>query len=332
MFLKIYHYIFILTLIFGTIVAISSNSWFTSWVGLEINLIRIIPLILLRLKKPLTEAAIKYFIVQAIASLMLILSTIVRFSQIKSITLEINEVLIILALTIKAGMAPIQVWFPQVIRLLEWPQCFIMFRWQKIAPLFLISSLSISLLVIVISLSALVGALGGLNQINIKTLLTYSSISHSSWILTSLLLRIKTWIIYFLIYTVLNIRIIKTLNESQLISKLNELNKWKAEKIEKYLFLINILSLGGLPPLLGFTGKLIVVILLIKRSFYFLIIFLVSRSLISIYFYLRVVYSTIMIKSSLFFKMSYYNHYNNKMWNTSTILLNILIPAIVLTF
>lgn len=332
MFLKIYHYIFILTLILGTTVAISSNSWFTSWVGLEINLIRIIPLILLRLKKPLTEAAIKYFIVQAIASLMLILSTIIRFSQIKSVTLEINEALIILALTIKAGIAPIQVWFPQVIRLLEWPQCFIMFRWQKIAPLLLISNLNVNLLIIVISLSALAGALGGLNQINIKTLLTYSSISHSSWILTSLLLRIKTWIIYFLIYTVLNIRIIKTLNENQLINKLNELNKWKTESIEKYLFIINILRLGGLPPLLGFTGKLIVVILLIKRSFYYLIIFLITRSLISIYFYLRIVYSAIIIKSSLFFKISYYSQYNNKIWNTSSILLNVLTPAMIITF
>jgi NADH:ubiquinone oxidoreductase subunit 2 (subunit N) len=59
---------FAFILILGTLLAVSSTSWFPAWLGLEINLLRIIPLIFCNSKNQINEAAIKYFIIQAFAS------------------------------------------------------------------------------------------------------------------------------------------------------------------------------------------------------------------------------------------------------------------------
>lgn len=332
MFIKNYNYVFLITLIIGTVIAISSNSWFTRWLGLEINLIRIIPLILINLNKNLTEAAIKYFMVQAMASLLLIFSSVIGFMLTKNILIEINELLISSALIIKAGLAPLQFWFPQVVSLLQWSQCFIIFTWQKIAPIYLLNNFSLLILFTVIIFSAIVGILGGLNQVNLKILLTYSSISHSAWILSSLLISIKVWILYFFIYSSLNYSIIKIINENQINKSINEINKWNNETTEKFFLFLRILRLRGLPPLLGFAGKLLVVIMLIQIKFYILILFLISSSLVSTYFYLRIIYSSLIFKR-YYIKLVFKNKlFNNKLWNALILIINFLLPIILLFF
>lgn len=330
MFYKNYNYIFISTLIIGTIIAISSNSWFTRWLGLEINLIRIIPLILINLNKNLTESAIKYFIVQAIASLLLIFSSVIIFLTTKRLIIEINELLISIALLIKAGIAPLQFWFPQVISLLHWSQCFIIFTWQKIAPIYLINSFNITILIVAIIASAVVGILGGLNQTNLKILLTYSSISHSAWIISSLIISVKTWMLYFLIYSSLNYSIIKIINENQINNSINELNKRNNETMEKFFFFIRILRLRGLPPLLGFAGKLLVVILLMEIKFYLVILFLIISSLVSTYFYIRLIYSSLIFKSYFLNTIAKNKIFRNKISNAIILIINFLLPIILL--
>jgi NADH-ubiquinone oxidoreductase chain 2 len=98
-----------------TLVAISANSWFTAWLALEINLISIIPLILNKLRPNFTEAAIKYFLAQALASIFLIFPAIILFANKDRINLEVSEALLATALALKAGIAPLHFWFPQVI-------------------------------------------------------------------------------------------------------------------------------------------------------------------------------------------------------------------------
>src|ERR1700678_2903927 len=92
-------------LFIGTTVAVSANSWLTCWLGLEINLIRMIPLILNKLIFNLTEAAIKYFIVQTMASIIFIVRTVFSINFLSFNYLSIAELLIISALIIKAGIA-----------------------------------------------------------------------------------------------------------------------------------------------------------------------------------------------------------------------------------
>ncbi len=290
MFFKNYQIIFIFTLITGTIIAISANSWFTSWLGLEINLISIIPLILSELNTKITEASIKYFLSQAIASILLIFGVRVKFLTQEFLNLETLEIILISALLLKAGLAPFHFWFPQVRIALNWLQCILIFTWQKIAPLILLTSMRLKTTLTARAFSALVGALGGLNQKNIKLILTYSSISHRAWIIVACVSNFKAWIIYFIIYTFLSLSIIIFLFLNQIYT-INNIYSNEDSFFNKRILSLNLLSLGGLPPLLGFSAKLRIIIISLKLNFLIIFIPLVIRSLISLFFYFRVIYS-----------------------------------------
>jgi len=185
---------------------------------------------------------------------------------------------------------PLHFWFPEIVDKLNWIQCFLLFSWQKVAPLLLIAAISIPKTIATATIAVLVGALGGLNLSNVKPLIAYSSISHRGWVLTASILSLATWCNYFLIYCLLSYRIIFLLNKAPL-KKISELTQWKETFINKIIFIFNILSLGGLPPFLGFVAKLSVLSLLLSTNYNLLIFIFVIASLLSLYFYLRLTYS-----------------------------------------
>jgi len=321
--------LFILTLIRGTLICVSSRSWFTAWLGLEINLISIIPLILIKLRKENTETSIKYFLSQAFASLILILRVITNFTSNEIINLESSEFFLMTAIIIKLGAVPFHLWFPQVIELTEWPQCLILFTWQKIAPFVLLSCVIRKILLIFRFISALIGGIRGINQTKIKLILTYSSISHLGWMIAASYLRINFWTIYFIVYSILSFIIINRLIKSSKINFITEINIWRISKRTKIFFIINILSLGGLPPLLGFIRKLLVIKLIIQFKIIFLIVTLVLSSLISLYFYCRVIYAAIIINSDKTI-LNIMKSKINPLFITLSISINILIPLFML--
>lgn len=300
MFFKAHQLIFLVVLLTGSIISLSANSWFTVWLGLEINLIRIIPLILIKLNPRITESAIKYFLAQAIASILIIFSVTLNFFFYNVITLDLVELLLITAVSIKLGAAPFHFWFPQVTIGLNWPQNILIFTWQKIAPFFVIIALASKYLIIISIISAIVGALGGFNQLVIKLTITYSSISHTGWMLSASLLSERFWLSYFFIYSVLSITIIHFFTKNS-ISKINQIFSCSDSALNKYVTAINILSLGGLPPLMGFVAKLSVIVILIKKRMLVMFIILITASLVSLFFYVRIIYSSI-IRSSKKFK------------------------------
>lgn len=291
MFFKNYQLIFIFSLTIGTILAISSNSWITSWLGLEINLIRLIPLILRELNFKSTEAAIKYFLIQAIASIIIVAAATLQFIYRGGYTFEALNSIIFLALAIKTGIAPFHAWFPQVIEWIPWSKCFIILTWQKIAPFILMSRfLSLPIICILIMTSSFIGAAGGLNQSNRKIILTYSSIAHSSWILVITSLSIKLWAFYFRVYTITLIPIVLVFYYFN-STNLTEIYNSKISLFIKLATSSLILSLGGLPPFLGFSRKLTALIIgiIILPSFIFII--LISSSLVSLFFYLKLFFN-----------------------------------------
>lgn len=329
MFIKNFHLTFLRFLIIGTLIAISANSWFTSWLGLEINLISIIPLILNKTSSRLSEASIKYFLAQAIASIILIFIFSLNFFRKERIELEIIEIFIMFSLALKAGLAPFHYWFPQVINSLIWPQCTILFTWQKIAPLILICSISTILAITLRIISTVVGALGGFNQIFIKIILTYSSISHRGWIIIACLFNFNSWAQYFFIYCLISISIIIFfyLNQAE---KTSEIVTSQDSEINKNILFINILSLGGLPPLLGFSAKINIIIITLKFFSFIILIPLIVSSLISLFFYLRVVYSAMFFKNKKNIIINQKNKTNSLLF-TFRALGNILAPVIFLT-
>nr|WKU83760.1 NADH dehydrogenase subunit 2 [Argyra sp.] len=292
--------LFLLILILGSLITASSNSWLGAWMGLEINLMSFIPLMndINNLKS--SEASLKYFLTQAIASSILLFSVIMfmlKFNMNFQFIINNNVNLMILtALLLKTGAAPFHFWFPEVMEGLSWINALILMTWQKIAPLILISYLPPStFLFIIILITITVGSLGGLNQTSLRKLLTFSSINHLGWIFSGMLISDSIWMIYFLFYSFLSITIVIMLNSMKIFSFNQLFSMNSSTKYFKIISMINLLSMGGLPPFLGFLPKWMVIQQLSNNGQMFLTFMLIMASLITLFFYLRMSFSAFMI-------------------------------------
>ncbi len=288
----------LLTLVGGTLISISSNSWLGVWMGLEINLLSFIPLISTAKNVFTREASLKYFLIQALASSTLLFLVIIKTisENIPIFTDSLSSFLIVIPLLLKSGVGPFHWWFPRVMEGLNWINCFILITVQKIAPLVLTSYLfRINLIRIIFILrTVIIGALGGFNQISTRKILTYSSINHLGWMLTAILLGKNIWLIYFAIYTILTLTIILTLNKHK-ISFINQLTSINHKTETKFIVLSLLLSIGGLPPFLGFFPKWVVIQPIILNNITLTGIMLVLTSLVTLYYYLRICYLTFLV-------------------------------------
>nr|AGX31548.1 NADH dehydrogenase subunit 2 [Notochthamalus scabrosus] len=283
-------FIYSFFLVSGTMISISSSSLFGMWLGLEINLMSFIPLIInLESNKKSSEAAIKYFLVQAIASALVIFSTFVYFLYSGSIISSKLNLVVSIALATKLGMAPFHFWFPEVLEGLNWVNSLILLTWQKISPLVILSLFfhSSTLLILAI-ISALTGAITGLSQTSLRKILAYSSISHLGWMSSIMLMNSSLWLDYFSIYALTSFIVclafwMFNLNYFTQLTVLQDLKK-------KFIVFVNLLSLGGLPPLLGFFPKWTAMFVLSENIP--LLSVLIFSSLITLYFYTRLCFST----------------------------------------
>lgn len=215
---------------------------------------------------------------------------------------------IISSLILKRGIAPFHFWFPNVIEGLNWINAFILLTWQKIAPLILLSYLILNYLFIPIILSIIVGSLGGLNQTSLRKIIAYSSINHLGWIGAAIISRDILWFNYFLFYSFLSITLIYFFNINKLffINQIYSIFNYSNEL--KLILFLNFLSLGGLPPFLGFFPKWRVIQILTDINQLFLISTIVVLTLITLYYYIRICYARFII-----------NYYENK-WNIKHII------------
>nr|YP_010238571.1 NADH dehydrogenase subunit 2 [Cephenemyia stimulator]QTE20628.1 NADH dehydrogenase subunit 2 [Cephenemyia stimulator] len=299
--------LFFSILLMGTLISISANSWLGAWMGLEINLLSFIPLMSDN-KLMSTEASLKYFLTQALASSVLLFAVIMFLLNlnIKNSTL-FTESMIFSSLLLKSGSAPFHFWFPNVMEGLSWFNSLILMTWQKIAPMMLMSYIILKPLIMVsIIFSSLIGALGGLNQTSLRKLMAYSSINHLSWMLMAMFNNNLLWITYFIFYTFLTFTMIYLFNLFK-ISHINQLFSLPFySKIMKFFIFINLLSLGGLPPFLGFLPKWLVIQSLTMNNQMTILSFMVFMTLITLYFYMRLTYSAFML-----------NYYENNWLNYS---------------
>nr|AVN67445.1 NADH dehydrogenase subunit 2 [Gyna caffrorum] len=305
--------LFLFTLLSGLMITISSNSWLSAWLGLEINLLSFIPMMSNNENIYTTEATLKYFLIQALASLTL-LFIIISKSMIESmftlINISFKDILLMSPLLMKTGAAPLHWWFPSVMEGLSWSNCFILLTIQKIAPLILISySIEFTFFSSFIILACVImGAIGGYNQISIRKILTYSSINHLGWMLAAMLIGENIWMIYFMIYSLLTLAIIFIIFPIQ-ISFINQSIPLNSDnKIIKFLLFTSLLSLGGLPPFLGFFPKWIIIQFMAMNWSLTMVSIMVIMSLITLYYYLRVSYTSFIILSS---ELNWMN-FNNK--------------------
>lgn len=199
------------------------------------------------------------------------------------------------ALIIKIGAAPLHFWFPEVVEGLRWFSCSLLLTWQKLAPIvitLIIINIS-SLIYISIISSSIIGRVIGINQNSIRKILAYSSINHTAWILVAIAHR-KLWTIYFLIYCLINLRLTFVIWKINCF-KINQLSILSMNPIKKLSMVIIFLSLAGLPPLIGFLPKWILIYWIRNNQEIFLITILIITTLIIIYVYFRIIFSSIII-------------------------------------
>lgn len=306
--------LFFFTIIIRRLFSISSLSFINIWIGIEINLISFIPLIINNSNSLSSERIIKYFLIQSLRSANFLLSAIILislnkwFSQFNWFNFIIYFIINI-SLLMKIGAAPLHFWFPKTIKGLNWINCLILRTWQKIIPIIILSYCYITIVInFFIILRVILGRLIGFNQTSLQLILAYSSISHIGWILTSMIININLWLIYFLIYRFLNSILIIIFNFIK-IFHLIQIFSSKFYSYLNYFIFLNLLSLGGLPPFLGFLPKWLTINFLISNKFYFINFILVITSLINLFFYLRIIYSFLIIN---YFEIKFNKIFLNK--------------------
>nr|AKC35096.1 NADH dehydrogenase subunit 2 [Sepioteuthis lessoniana] len=297
------NFLFFLIMFMGTLFSLSSSHWLTMWMGLELNLMGFLPLINIKGKILEAEASIKYFIIQSMSSSVLIISSIIMYflnmSWYSMFTNTILSTFIMMALIMKLGGAPLHFWLPSITKQMSWLILFMVLTWQKIAPLFMLTLLNTNLapLMLISITSTILGSLMALNQTNLQLIMTYSSISHLGWMLSMIIMNSTLTIMYFSIYIIISLPLFNKLsnttgNQLFMLSQIN-----KKDTLDT-IFLI--LSLAGLPPLLGFMSKLTILISLISMKMMMVSMMLLLGTLISLYFYLNMSLM-LMIKSYLMF-------------------------------
>nr|AEW48056.1 NADH dehydrogenase subunit 2 [Stegana singularis] len=290
---------FLIIMMIGSMITITSTSWLSAWMGLEINLLSFIPLMSDNNNLMSTEASLKYFLIQALASTVLLFSIILMMMK-NNINYEINlsyiSMISLSSLLLKSGAAPFHFWFPNIMDELSWMNCLLLMTWQKIAPLMLISYVNIkNMLYISIIMSVIVGSLGGLNQSSLRKLMAFSSINHLGWMLTALNSNENIWMIYFLMYSFLSFSLTFMFDNFKIFHFNQMFSLFFYSKILKFILFFNFLSLGGLPPFLGFLPKWIIIQQISFNNEYFIMMILMMSTLITLFFYLRICYSAFML-------------------------------------
>nr|AJW76407.1 NADH dehydrogenase subunit 2 [Chorotypus fenestratus] len=293
--------LFLSVMLMGTSLALSSNSWLGIWMGLEINMISFIPLLKSK-NLNVNETSIKYFMVQAIASTMLLFS--IMMIQSKSFMNNgMNEIMLYIimsSLFMKLGAAPFHFWLPEVMGTASWMNCLILMTWQKIAPLSVLSlcmknSLFICMIII---MSIMMGGLCGINQMSMRQILAYSSMSHIGWMISAMMMKEELWELYFLIYSVMSINVVWMLYTNKMYSINQMFNSVSINKINKLIVMMVLLSLGGLPPFIGFMPKWMVIQSMINEKLTFMITSMIMITTISLYYYLRMMFSMLVLTTT----------------------------------
>jgi len=321
---KIEYPIIILSSTLGMILMISSYDLIIFYLGLELQSLCLY--ILAAFKKDeerSTEAGLKYFVLSALASGLLLYGCSLIYGFTGSTNFEVIStnlsdantgavfgiVFIIVGLAFKISVVPFHMWTPDVyegsptsvtsffalvpkiaaltvlIRFLYVPFINIIDQWQTI-----IIFLSIA--------SMILGAVAAIGQNNIKRLMAYSSIGHMGYALAGLATGtnggIQSTIIYLTIYLVMSLGafgcIFMMKREKIFYENINELSGLsKNHPMIALSFLIILFSLAGIPPLAGFFAKFYVFMAVIEVKMYALAIIGLVTTVISAFYYLRII-------------------------------------------
>ena len=316
--------IIILLSILGMFFMVSSNDIILFYLGLELQSLSLYILASIdRDNLRSSESGIKYFVLSALSSGLLLYgcSLLYGFTGSTNFDLIADQlikdntgavfamVFVLVGLAFKVSAVPFHMWTPDVyegaptsitsyfavvpkvaglavlIKFMFIPFSNILSEWQ--------------LIIIFISIASMIlGAVAAIIQKNIKRLLAYSSIGHVGYALagvaTGVISGYESSIIYISIYVVMNIGAFSCLyllkkdgEYRENISDLSGLSK--KQPLLAISFLIILFSLAGIPPLAGFFAKFYVFTAVIEQKMYALAIIGLLTTVISAFYYLRII-------------------------------------------
>ena len=316
--------IIILISILGMFFMVSSNDLIIFYLGLELQSLSLYILSAIdRDNTRSTEAGIKYFILSALSSGLLLYGCSLLYGFTGSTNFDLIEqglsientgaifamVFILVGLAFKISVVPFHMWTPDVyegsptsvtsffavvpkvaglavlIRFMEIPFKNILVEWQAI-----IIFLSIA--------SMILGAVAAIGQKNIKRLMAYSSIGHMGYALagvaTGVVSGYSSSIFYICIYVVMNIGAFGCIYLMRVDGKYKEEIEdlsgiSKKHPLLAVSFLIILFSLAGIPPLGGFFAKFYIFMSVIENEMYSLAIIGLLSTVISAFYYLKII-------------------------------------------
>ena len=247
------------------------------------------------------ESSLNYFLIQSFSSSVFIFSFCfnILFSIIDILFFfNIFIFIMVSSLIIKLGIAPFHFWFPNVSSNISWEINLILITWQKITPIFIIILIGLEidlLIILLIIISSFVGSIGIINEFSLRKLISYSSINHLSWLVRCIVLNYNIWLLYFLIYSFLNFCIIYFIKNFQIYYLSQLYSKFRFISY-KLFFIFPILSIGGLPPFLGFLPKLILIYTIVYNQYTLLLIFLIFIRLFALFVYLNISFRILFLR------------------------------------
>nr|QWY23936.1 NADH dehydrogenase subunit 2 [Equus sp.]QWY24092.1 NADH dehydrogenase subunit 2 [Equus sp.]QWY24157.1 NADH dehydrogenase subunit 2 [Equus sp.]QWY24170.1 NADH dehydrogenase subunit 2 [Equus sp.]QWY24183.1 NADH dehydrogenase subunit 2 [Equus sp.] len=291
----------LMTVLLGTMIVMMSSHWLMIWIGFEMNLLAIIPILMKKYNPRTMEASTKYFLTQATASMLLMMAIIINLmhSGQWTITKVFNptaSIIMTSALAMKLGLTPFHFWVPEVTQGISLTSGLILLTWQKLAPMSILyqisPSINLNILLTMAVLSILVGGWGGLNQTQLRKIMAYSSIAHMGWMTAVLAYNPTLTMLNMLIYIMMTLTMFMLFIHSSSTTTLSLSHTWNKTPLTTTLILITLLSMGGLPPLSGFMPKWMIIQELTKNSSIILPTLMAIMALLNLYFYMRLTYST----------------------------------------
>jgi len=313
--------------VIGMMVLISAHSLLTVYLGLELLSLALYALVAInRDSQESTEAAMKYFVLGAIASGMLLygmslvygstgsldiaeISTAVAAGSQTDVVLLLGMVFLIVGLAFKLGAVPFHMWLPDVYQGAITPVTLFIGTAPQLAAFAMVMRILVDsmgslsgqwqdMLIMLAMLSIALGNVIAIAQTNIKRMLAYSTISHVGFLLLGVLSGTiegySAAMFYVLIYTLM------TLGAFGMIILLTR-NGFESDKLEDFrglnerspwfafIMLIIMFSMAGVPPAVGFFAKLSVLTALVNSGLVWLAVYAVIFSVIGAFYYLRVI-------------------------------------------
>lgn len=311
----------------GMMLMVSANDLISLYVGLELQSLSLYVLAAIRRDSlRATEAGLKYFVLGALSSGMLLygagliygftgatgfdlIGERVAAMETPSLGLVVGIVFLLSGLAFKVSAAPFHMWTPDVYEGADTPITAFFAAAPKAAALALFARTMADplgdaseawgqIVAVIAGLSVVIGAFGALAQRNIKRLMAYSSIGHVGFALIGLAAAseagVSGLLIYSAIYLFMNLAafacIMGMRRDGQAVENIDDLaGASRTHPFMAFALAAVLFSMAGIPPLAGFFGKLYVLSAAVESGLYVLAVVGVVASVVSCYYYIRLI-------------------------------------------